>query len=147
MRKLLADLRQGLMRELDQVEMINRDSCAGQQHPQCFPERCRGINCYGLNTEPPIQEPFDQPRPDSGVVPAVNNTKDLARIEVNDRRHPRFNPLPRARFRVFEEADGAETVFIDPEHPRPKEIHVGKSRCSHGQGLLRLFVVRGELSS
>ncbi|WP_239437726.1 hypothetical protein [Arthrobacter alpinus] len=72
-----------------------------------------------MNAEPPLQRAFDHPGPDSGVISPVNNTQDLSGIDINDCRHPRFNPFPAVGLWIFEESDGAEAVFINTEHPRP----------------------------
>lgn len=99
--------------------MINGYGCAGQPHPQGFPKPSRRVDRDGLNSEAPLQGPFDQPCSDSGVVSPVNSTEDLPSIQINNRRHPRLDPLPRIGFRIFEEADGPEAVFIDANHPWP----------------------------
>lgn len=58
------------------------------------------------------------------MVSLVNNIKDLPGVKIYNGRHQRFNPFPDVGLSIFEEADGAEAVLIDPEHARPEEICV-----------------------
>lgn len=87
MGELLTNLGRGLIRRRVQMEVIHRHRCSRQPHPQCFPERSGGVNDYDMNSEAPFQWSVDQPRTDVCVVAAIDNTQDLAGIEVNDGAH------------------------------------------------------------
>lgn len=76
------------------MEVIDRDSGAGQPHPQRFSERGRRVDRDDLHTEAQLGRAGEEPAADAPVVPSVDHTQDMAGVQVHDGRHPRLVPDP-----------------------------------------------------
>ena len=78
--EVLPGLGHGLVRQRDQVKVINGDCRAGKPHPQRFPERRGGVDRDDLHRQPPFQRSGEQPVTDALVIAAVNDAQDLAGV-------------------------------------------------------------------
>jgi hypothetical protein len=78
-----------------------------------------------------------EPALDAGAVAAVHDAEDLPGVGVDERAHPRLDPLP-ATGVVAEEPGTSEPVLIHPQMPYPQGVdlrqldHRGIERVLHG---------------
>lgn len=74
-----------------------------------------------------------QPGADGGGVAPVDDAEDLSGGQVDQSRHPRLDPPPRA-YLVAEETHRAVAVLIDPQAGDGDVVDVGRD---HGRGGVR----------
>ena len=127
---------QAQVRELDQVERIDRDLRVREAGGDRLLERCRRVDRHDGDAVPPRLAAGVQPAFDGGTVAAFDDPEHLPGGHVDYGGHPRLDSPPPVGVGVAEPADPSVAVLIDPQVAHVQVVDVRQYVDGGVDGLL-----------